>query len=346
MKNQLLITLLLAALAGCSSSDADQKKTESGAAPEKAVLVTVTEAAPSPFQHYIELQGKVEAEDNVTVTPQVPGTIKSISVSIGQQVRKGQVLAETDNGAMQQNVEGVKNQLAFANDLYAKQKALWEQNIGTEVQYLTSKNTVQTLEKQLAATNEQFAMSRLVSPINGVVDAVDLKVGQMGSPGFGGIRVVNMSNLKAVGDVSESYAASVVAGKKVMILFPTLNTEIESQVSYAAKVINPQSRSFKVEAKLPSKEAYKPNMIVVIKILDYEAKSTFVLDVNLIHKSGDGQFIYVATDDGARKTAKREVVTTGIIYDGKIEVISGITAGDKIITAGYQDLISGQVIKF
>ena len=320
---------------------------ESGQKPlEKAVLVAVTEAVQQPFSHYIELQGKVDAEDNVNVTPQMPGTIQNVFVTAGQQVTKGQVLAALDAATITAQMDALKKNLELATILYEKQKSLWEQNIGTEVQYLTAKNQMESLGKQMDAMKEQYQLTKLVSPINGIVDNVDIKVGQIASPGYAGIRVVNFSNLKVKGEVSESYAAQIHQGDKVKIAFPDLNMEIDSKVSYASKVINPQSRTFTVESKLSGKDTFRPNMIALMKILDYEKPAAFVVPVNLIQKSKESDFVYVAAEENGRKTAKRQSVTVGNIYNGQAEIIAGLQAGDKVITTGYQDIVTGQVIQY
>ncbi len=372
MKKILLVLAMAAVIVSCQSSGAGDKKSEldslkkqqkeiadkikkleaeigsqdSLKPSDKALLVSVTEATVTPFQHYIELQGKVDAEDNVTVTPQMPGTIQSVNVTVGQSVKKGQVLASVDGSTINAQIETVKKNWELANTLYEKQKSLYDQQIGTEVQYLTAKNQKESLEKQLNALNQQYELTKLISPINGVVDAVDIKTGQVGAPGVAGIRVVNFSNLKVKGEVSETYSDLVHEGDKVKLFFPDLNKEIDSKISYASKVINPQSRSFTVESKLSGDNIFKPNMISIMKILDYENKNAFVLDVNLIQKSGDGSFVYVASDENGKKIAKRQAVTVGKIYAGNVEITSGLTAGEKIITVGYQDIIAGQAIQY
>jgi len=371
-KKLLLVFAIVSTIVACSSSGAGDKKAEldslkkqrseldgkikkleaelskeKGANPnEKATLVSVTPATASTFEHYIELQGKVDAEDNVVVTPQMPGTIRNVHVVVGQKVSKGQVLADIDASTITAQIDVVKKNWELANTLYEKQKSLWEQNIGSEVQYLTAKNQKESLEKQLNTLNQQYELTKLISPINGVVDAVDIKAGQMGSPGYDGIRVVNFSNLKVKGEVSETYSALVHEGDKVKVFFPDMNKEIDSKISYAAKVINPNSRSFTVESKLTGQNEFKPNMIALLKIMDYEKKDAFALPINLIQKSGDGSFIYVASEENGRKVAKRQVVTVGRIYDGQAEVVSGLNAGDKVITVGYEDLVGGQAIQY
>lgn len=372
MKNLLILLAIAFTITACNSSGAGDKKAkleslknehqaiekqikeleaeirkEEGAQPlEKAILVAVTEAAKQPFMHYIEIQGKVDAEDNVNVTPQVPGTIQSVNVVVGQQVKKGQVLAALDAATITAQIDALQKNLDLATILYEKQKSLWEQNIGTEVQYLTAKNQMESLDKQMNAMKEQYQLTKLISPINGVVDNVDIKIGQVASPGYAGIRVVNFSNLKVKGEVSESYSAQIHEGDKVKIVFPDLKMEIDSKVSYASKVINSQSRTFTVESKLTGKDTFRPNMIALMEILDYEKPEAFVVPVNLIQKSKESDFVYVAVEESGRKTAKRQSVKVGNIYNGQAEIIEGINAGDKVITTGYQDIVTGQVIQY
>lgn len=309
-------------------------------------LVVITEIQPQAFAHYIEIQGKIDADENVLVTPEMPGVIKAVYVTAGQSVSKGQLLAELDNDAMRKNIETLESQLGFAKDMYNKQKALWDQKIGSEVQYLSAKNNVETLEKSIAAAREQLNMSKLTSPISGLVDNVDLKAGQIGSPGFQGIRVVNMSSLKAKGEVSESHSNVVSTGDNVKIMITDLNKEIDTKVSFAARVINPQSRTFTVEARINGESDLKPNMIAVIKIADYEAKEAIVVDLNMIQRSSDASFIYVAAEKNGKQIAQRRQVEVGKSYDGHAEIVAGVQKGDRVITSGYQNLIDGQEIKF
>ena len=372
MKNLLLILAIVSTIAACSSSGAGDKQAqldslkkehqaitdkikkleeeiakEGGVkTPERMLLVSVTEAATQPFAHYIELQGKVDAEDNLVVTPQIPGVIQNVYVKVGQKVSRGQVLASLDGATINAQLETMKKNWELANTMYEKQKSLWEQSIGTEVQYLTAKNQKESLEKQMESLNEQYQMTKLISPINGVVDAIDIKIGQVASPGYSGIRVVNFSNLTVKGEVSETYSEQVKEGAKVKILFPDLNKEVDSKVSYAAKVINSQSRSFTVEAKLTANDNFKPNMLAMMKILDYEKQDAFLVPVNLVQKSSENDFVYVAAEENGRKIAQRQTVTVGKIYNGQAEITSGIKAGDKLITAGYQDLVAGQAIQY
>ncbi len=312
----------------------------------KKELVTILDLAQTPFVSYIDLQAKVDADQNVMVTAQMPGTVQRVNVTEGQNVSAGTILATLDNDAAQKQLQTLESQLSFAKDIFAKQKSLWDQKIGTEVQYLSAKNNVETLEKQLDASKEQLNMSRLVSPISGVVDKVDIKVGQMASPGFNGITVVNTSKLKVKGEVSEAYSAFVQNGDNVKLFFPDLNKEMDSKITFVSKVINPQTRTFTAEAKLSGEGIFKPNMIVIMKIADYENEKAIVVDVNMVQKSSDASYVYVAAWEGGKNIAQRRTVIVGRIYGGLAEIVSGLKAGDKLIASGYQNVVNGQEIKY
>ena len=190
-------------------------------------------------------------------------------------------------------------------------------------------------------------MTRIKSPINGTVDAVDIKVGQAVMPGIPAIRVVNFSKLKVKGEVAETYVSKVKKGDAVVIYFPDINKEITSKVSYSAKVINTLNRTFTVEVDLDTKEAeYHPNMIAILKIVDYETPATFVAPINTIQNSQTEKFVFVAANENGKTVATKKTVTVGLTYNGKAEITSGLSKGDQLITTGYQDLNNGEEVKF
>jgi membrane fusion protein, multidrug efflux system len=312
----------------------------------KVTSVLVTEAKTTEFNHYLEVQGKVDGEDNIAVSAQMPGAITAVYVKEGDAVRKGQVLAQIDNSVLQQQVDNMKQQLAFATNLYTKQKALWDKQIGSEVQYLTSKNTKENLEKNLAALNDQMEMTRIKSPINGSVEEVNLKVGQMASPGLPAVRVVNFATVKVVAEIAEAYAPKVKPGNKVIVFFPDFNTEIVSQIRFTSKYINPVNRTFLSEVRLGSSIVeYRANMMAIVKINDYRNPSAFAVPVTLIRETQAGKYIYVAKEEQGKLVARRLPVTVGSTYNGLAEIIKGITTGEKIITTGFNSLIDGELIQ-
>ncbi len=312
----------------------------------KLTPVSVTEAKTVEFNHYLEVQGKVDGEDNIAVSAQMPGTVTAVYVKEGDPVRKGQVLAQLDNSVMQQQIASTKQQLDFATNLFIKQKALWDQQIGSEIQYLTSKNNKENLEKAVATLNDQLELTRIKSPINGSVEEVNLKVGQMASPGLPAVRVVNFTNAKVVAEIAEAYAPKIKPGNKVIIFFPDFNTEIQSQIRFTSKYINPINRTFISEVRLgPSKVQYRANMMAVVRINDYSNPSAFTVPITLVRETPEGKYIYVAKEENGKLVARRQPVTVGSTYNGLAEISSGITAGDKIITTGFNSLIDGELIQ-
>ncbi len=309
---------------------------------QKVTDVTVAEVIPALFKSYVEVQGRIDAEENVMVSSEVPGVITAVYARIGQNVSRGQVLAKLDDKVLRQNIAQVQTQLELANNLFSRQKALWDQKIGTEVQYLNARTQKEGLEKQIAVLRSQSAMYRITSPISGTVDLMDLKLGQAVSPGLSSIRVVNASNLKAKALVAETYAGRVNQGDEVEIILPDASDSLKTRITYASRVIDPVSRSFGVEVKLPSRSNYRPNMLAVLKIVDYRSSNAVTVPVNAIQKSETGDYVYIA-DNGK---AKRAPIKTERVYGGRAEVTSGLNAGDKVITVGFADLNEGDFVKF
>ncbi len=313
---------------------------------ERTVNVVVTGVSLSEFNHYIEIQGKVDGENNVGVSPQMPGTVTAVYVKEGNRVRKGQVLAQLDDNLVKQQVNALNQQLEFAKNLYQKQKNLWEKEIGSEIQYLTAKNQKEALEKNMATLNEQLEMYKLKSPIDGTVEEVGIKVGQMAAAGIvPAFRVVNFNSVKVLADVAEAYAPKVKSGNPATVFFPDFNIEIPSTLNFSSRYINPTNRTFQVEIKLGKSEVdYRANMLAVVKIVDYRNPSVVVLPVNLIKDSQEGSYVFVSTDENGKKVARRRLVEIGQTYNGLAEVLKGLNQGDQVISKGQNDLSDGQLI--
>jgi len=315
---------------------------------KKIVSVAVTEVKPEVFRHFLEVQGKVDGDDNVSVSARNVGIVTSIDVKEGQKVTRGQLLATLDAQVLQTTLRDMETSLEFVTDLYLRQKNLWEQKIGSEVQYLTAKNTKESLENKIQAMKDQIALSTIISPINGTVEEISLKVGQAISPGYPTFRVVNFDRLKVVAEVAEAYSSKVKNGDSVHIFFPDFNNEIASKLSFTSKYINMLNRAFSVEALIPniSDHELRANMIAVIKINDYVSKDAVVVSANLIHKSINEQFVFVAEKVDGDMIAKKRTVTTGVTYNGKTEILSGLKPGDMLITTGYNNLNGNEKVKF
>lgn len=312
----------------------------------KTKTVAVSPVTPTTFQHFIEVQGTIDAKNNVLVSPRSGGAVVAVYVKEGDAVRAGQVLAKVDDQILRESIAEIKTQYELASTVYEKQANLWKQQIGTELQYLQAKNNKEALEKRLATLNSQLAQANITSPIAGVVDQVNVKPGESAMPGMGVVRVVNLSQLKVVAKVADTYVANVRKGDLVKVKFPDLNKEINARVSFVGTTVDPLSRTFEIEATLPPSRDLKPNQLAVVNINDVNKPNAIVINQNLVQNTEKGQVVYVAVNEGARKTAKAKVVKTGQSYNGQVEVIDGLLAGDQLVTQGYQELVDGQPVSF
>ncbi|MDB5118314.1 MAG: efflux transporter periplasmic adaptor subunit [Mucilaginibacter sp.] len=306
----------------------------------KSTDISVLKVAEGKFTHYVDIQGKIDAKDNVIAYPQSPGVITNIYVKPGQHVSKGQVLVQLDNSVLKENIAQAESQATLASTLFQRQKNLWDQKIGTEVQFLQAQTQMQSAQKQVSSLRQQADLYRITSPINGTIDQMDLKLGQVAQPGTTGIRIVNADVLKVKADVPESYASRVNQGDNVKIVVPDGNDSLSAKLTFAAKAIDPTSRSFAIEIALPARKTLRPNMTAIIKIADYNNSKAIVIPLNSVQKSEQGDYVYVNTNG----IAKRKNVTVGASYGSQAEIKSGLTTGDQVITAGASDLNDGDKV--
>jgi len=315
----------------------------------KPVDVAVEAVKLGEFHHFIDIQGHIEGEQNIEVSPQTPGLVIKVNVKEGDPVVTGQVLAELDSKVIQRGLDEIKTQLSLATILYQKQKSLWDQKIGSEVQYLTAKSNKESLDKRLASMQEQLAMNKIKSPISGTVENIPFKIGQVVSPGLptSTIRVVNMSGVEVLADVAEAYTSKVKKGNQVLVSFPDIDESIAAKVTFTSKVIDQTNRTFRVEAHLVHSRAdLRANMIANLKISDYINNKAIIAPINLVQKSFSSNYVMVAEQHGKKLVAVKRTIKLGISYNGTTEITDGLKVGDKIITAGYQNLKDGQLIKF
>jgi membrane fusion protein (multidrug efflux system) len=307
----------------------------------KATPVSVLAVQPENFTGYVEVQSQITGDQDVNATTQAPGVIRDILVHPGQHVSKGQVLAVLDADAAEQSVKALEPQLVLYKQLYEKQQRLWAQNIGSEVQLLQAKAQYEALLKQKAAAVAQREMYTIKSPISGTVDRVDIKVGDAVSAGGAGIKVVNFDKLKAKANLGENYLGRVQQGNPVTLILLDLDDSIQTKLSYVSKSIDPQSRAFNVEINLGSNKKLHPNMSARMKIANYSNSNALVVPVSVIQKTAEGEMLYIAEGN----KAKSVIVKTGVNANGMVEVLSGLNAGDKVITEGFEELDNGAPVQ-
>lgn len=337
-------------------------KVDPTAAREK--LVGTATIGTSNFEHFIELQGKIDAENVAYVSPRGQGgVVKGIYVKTGDRVRKGQLILKLDDAiarqgvvAAQQQLGGIQAQLEQARSLYQRQQNLWKQNIGTEVQVLNAKTNVDALESQLSAAKanvqlaqEQVNMANVYAGISGVVDDVNVKMGEFFSPQSAampgsGIRIVNSSNLKVQVNVPENYINRIREGSELEVHLPELGKTVKTKISVVGKLIDPTSRSFSVEARLPQDKDLRPNQIALVKIKDYSTPDAITIPVNTLQNDEKGKYVMVAVVENGKKVARKKQINVGELYGDRLEVRSGLAAGDQLIVEGFQNLYDGQPV--
>ena len=325
----------------------EQELMASGTIEKKLHTVALTEVKVESFEHYIDLQGRVDADESVTVTSRMPGALTQVYIDNGDVVRKGQLLATIDDGVLLKNLAELEGQLKVAEDLYNRQKALWDQNIGSEVQYIQAKNNKESLERSIATLKATWNQTRIYAPTSGTVDMVLLKQGQAIAPGVPLANIINLSKLKIKGEVTEAYAEKVKKGDNVTVYFPDTGKEVKTKITYVSKTINPTNRTFTVEAALGSGD-FRANQIAVMKIVDYSNPAAIVVPINLIQTSSDGDYITIAEKTGTENEAiiRRMKVKQGQNYSGFVEILEGLKAGDLLVTTGFQDVNEGETVLY
>ena len=314
---------------------------------EKTVNVKVTKIEQKPFEHFIEVTGNVEAEYNVDVSPESAGVITEVFVTEGQNVQKGFVMARLSTDILERNIEELKIQLELATTTYTRQKNLWDQNIGSEIQLLQAKNNKESLEKRINAIETQVQMSEIKSPVSGVVDVVYQKKGHIGSPQTPFARVVNISEIKVYADVSESYTTAIKKGEMVKVFFPALNREVETPIRQIGNTIDPNNRTFRLRVNLSNPDGMiKPNMATVVKIRNYVSNSAIVIPSLLLKKDFKGDYTFIAANVDGKNVARKVYVTPGVTQNNMTEVTDGLQAGINIISEGFNQVSDGTIVLF
>jgi membrane fusion protein, multidrug efflux system len=318
------------------------------AAAGTAKLIAVMQLAPQGFTHYIELQGRVDATNISYVAPPngQGGVVKALYVRQGQSVRKGQVLARLDDQLIRNQIAPLQAQLNAAEDTYRRTKNLWDQGIGTYQQVLTAQTQVETLKRSIGIIQKQAALMTITAPASGVIDQLNVKVGEMFTGGglLPQIRIVNTSDMKVIASVPETYLTRVNVGSKIQIVLPEQNNlTMDAVVNVVQKVIDPNTRSFNIEAKIPSGNL-KANQIAKIRIQDYNNKDVIVIPVNLVQIDEKGKYVYIAEKKGDKMIASKRTIFIGETYNGMVEVKQGLKPGEQLITEGFQNLYEGQIV--
>lgn len=316
----------------------------------KPKLVAIATIDPQNFEHFIDLQGKVDATNISYVAPPngQGGIVKALYIREGQSVGRGQVIARLDDQTIRQQIAPIQVQLSAAEDTYKRTKNLFDQGVGTYQSVLNAQTQVETLRRNIGVIQQQAALMTVRAPNSGVVDKLNLRVGEFLSPqqtpDMAQIRIVNTSNLKITALVPENYLGHVGVGTTLEVIFPGTEKKLTTKVSVAGKIIDATSRSFQIEAPVPADPSLKPNQIAVVKIRDYSAGNAITIPLNVLQNDEQGKYVMIAAKEGAKTIARKRRVVVGELYGERLEIKSGLQSGEAIVTQGYQELYEGQPI--
>lgn len=318
---------------------------------EKLPLVTTVAVEAGQFDHYLELQGNVKTKQNVLVYPEMQGTLQRIYVKEGQRVNKGQLLASIDDGGMGSQLAQLKTQAELAKTTFERRKRLWEQKIGSEIEYLSAKTNYEAAEDAVKQSQSQLGKSTIRAPFSGIIDDVIKDEGTVVSPGPGSevFRIVNLSDMYIEVDVPENYIGGIKVGKEAKVYFPVLGDTVVTKVRQTGNFINPNNRAFSVEIPVPNKEGnIKPNLTAKVNINDYSSEKAIVIPQSIISENADGeQYVYIAkkSDKENQAVVNRQIITTGKTQGSVVEVLSGVSDGDELIEEGARSVKDGQKVE-
>ena len=310
---------------------------------KKLLPVAVKEMQNEQFDHYIIAFGEVEAKNYAMISPEMNGRIEKIHVKRGQRVSKGSLLVILNTDALDKQISGVKSSLDFATTTYNKQEALWNESIGSEIDFLAAKNTKETLESQLESLEAQIRMSQIRAPFDGIVDKIFPKEGEMAGPAFPVIEFVNLEKLTIKADVSEAYINKIVAGQIIELSFSSLpDYKVKTPVVQVSNVIESTSRTFEIEMEINNPgEKIKPNMVSTIHINDFSTNKAFVVPSLVIRKDISGDYVYVVNKVNNETIVSKKYVSTGLSYEENTLITKGLNAGDNVIIKGFHLVSAG-----
>jgi len=317
---------------------------------KEEALVSVATLKDTVFNHYLDIQGSVDTKENILIQPEMPGTLVSLNVKAGQRVSKGQLLARVDDGGSSQQVASLETQYQLAKTTFERQKNLWSQKIGSEIQYLQAQTQMLSLQRSVAQAKAMLSKTEIRAPFSGTIDEVFVERGQVVSAGPQGLmRIVNLNNMYVSTSIPESYIGKLKVGTQVDVFLTSLNKNYKGKVRQIGNFINPNNRSFGIEVSIPNPEnLLRPNQVAKLKVIDYTVKNAIVVPSNVIQEDGKGnQFVFVATNsNGKTATAKKAMVTVGKSSDNLTEILSGLSANDIIVIEGVNTISEGMKLNF
>ena len=314
----------------------------------KLALITVIKAKDTVFNHYLELQASVQTKENIVLNAEMGGILQQVYVTEGQNVTKGQTLGKIDDGGLSAQLAQLETQAALAKTTFERQQNLWNQKIGSEIQFLQAKTNYNAQLKAVAQMKSQLAKTIIRAPFTGTIDDIVTEKGSVVGPGTPIIRIVSLNNMYLEAEVPEKNISSVKKGSDVIVDFPVLGESLNTKVSQVSNYINPENRSFSIQVAVPNKNGkIKPNLTSKIQIKDYSNPNPIIVPISIISENAEGeQYLYIADNlnkDG-NAVAKKVIIKTGQSQNGSVEITEGIKDGDQIINEGARSVKDGQKV--
>jgi RND family efflux transporter MFP subunit len=316
---------------------------------ETETLVSVSAIKDTVFSHYLDIQGNVTTRENILIQPEMPGTLVSLNIKAGQHVSKGQVLGRVDDSGMSAQLASIENQAALAKTAFERQKNLWDQKIGSEIQYLQAQTQMISAQKSVMQMKSQLSKTNIKAPFSGTIDEVFVERGQVVAPSMQGLmRIVNLSDMFVQTTIPESYVGKLKVGSTVNVSIPSIGKNITGKVRQIGNNINPSNRSFGIEVAVPNHDnLLRPNQVAKLQIVDYTSKNSIVVPTNVILSNGDGtKFVYLADKiNGKSAVAKKVVINIGKSSQNVTEILTGLDAKSVIITEGMNTISDGSLLQ-
>lgn len=347
MKKLTVIFILISVLAACSPADKNKSAAVTNPVDEARIMIEAKKIEPERFEHFFAVNGSVEAVKEAFISPEISGQVKTIHVSEGDRVKKGQLLVSLNSDIIERGITEVKTSLKLAKTVFEKREGLWAKKIGSEIQFLQAKTNKESLENKLETLEAQLGKTKIKAPIAGIIDQISKKQGELAMPGVMLIRVINLRKVYANAEVSEAYLSKIKKGDPVLVTFPSYpELAIAAPIFRIGSVVNPQNRTFKITIKIDNEnEKLKPNLIAVIKIKDFSTEAALIVPSIIIKKDFKGSYLYVVERQEDKVTARKIHVETGMSKKGDTMITKGLEPGLEVITGGYNLVKNGVRIR-
>ena len=312
------------------------------------VLVNTVTTKTETINHFSKFQGIIKTDQNMILYPEFSGRVSKIYVDEGDVVKKGQALAKIDDGGLYNELKLVESQAKLAKTIYERQSKLWNDKIGSEIQYLEAKTNYEIQNNRLKSITESLAKTTITAPFSGTIDEIFIEEGNLVSPPMmpdqgNAFRIINLNELYVESVIPESFIGKIKKGAEVQVEIPVLNKSFNSTIKHSVSSINELSRTFKIEVSVPKNDLdLIPNLNVEVNVLDYTNSQAILVPESIVSEDSDNnKFLFTVLNNKAKKT----IVETGYTQNGMIEITTGLDVNEIVINEGGRIVKDGQNVK-